>query len=70
MGLSNLRTSPNGKMSSKTPKSELGVVYDIILDERNENIVQIEADGIKMVGAVRFRLAADTTASKSKLQIL
>jgi len=69
MGLTNLRTSSSPKMNTNTEKAELGIVYDVILNEDNENIVQIEEDGIKMVGAIRFRLASDTTASKSKLQI-
>jgi hypothetical protein len=69
MPLNNARTSSGTERNSKNTKSELGVVYDIILDESNENIVKLEEDGIKMVGGIRFRLASDTTASKSKLQI-
>jgi hypothetical protein len=69
MPLNNARISSGTERGSKNTKSELGVVYDIILDESNENIVKLEEDGIKMVGGIRFRLASDTTASKSKLQI-
>ncbi len=68
MPFNNARTSSGTERSSKNTKSELGIVYDIILDESNENIVKLEEDGIKMVGGIRFRLASDTTASKSKLQ--
>lgn len=72
MGLANSQVSSVQSVQSRpqsvSPKSELGVVYDIILDETSENIPNIDDDGIKMVGAIRFRLASDTTASKSKLQ--
>jgi hypothetical protein len=56
--------------NTKLPKKS-GIVYEVILDEENPLIPEVEVNGTsttQLVGAIRFRLAVDTSANTGKLQ--
>lgn len=68
------RQQTNKPVASNNNKSKLGYVYDVILDNAAISDINIELPegefkNVSLVGAIRFRLGADTVSSASELSI-